>query len=141
MYDQYKPRHPLAWGIIAGIALFSTVAIAAMQGWLPIGDSRTAQACAECAIVESIRAIETPEIALAPELAAAETPTDGSAVKPAVPPEEAAAPDQVAEVTYSYETTVRFENGTTSVFSQADAPTWKAGDKVRIVDGVIVVPG
>ena len=139
MYDQYKPRHPLAWGIIAGIALFSAVAVAAIQGWLPIGDNLiAAKACAECAVVESIKTVETPAAPLAPELAAAEIPAAGSAVAPTAPADAAAAPEQLAEVSYSYETTVRFENGTTSVFSQADPPTWQAGDKVRVVNGVIL---
>lgn len=109
MYEQYKPGHPLAWGIIAGIALFSAVAVGAKQGWLPVGDSRMAQACAECAVIESLRTIESP--------------------------------DPVAELVYGYETTVRFEDGTTSVFSYAEPPTWKAGDKVRVVDGLILAQG
>ncbi len=138
MYEQYRPRHPLAWGIIAGIALFSAVAIGAMQGWLPIGAT---PACAECAIIESVRTVESPAAPLPAELAAAETPADDSAVAPVVPAEEAAAPEQVAQLIYSYETTVRFENGTTNVFSHAEQPTWKAGDKVRVVDGVILVQG
>ena len=134
MYEQYKPRHPLAWGIIAGIALFSAVAVGAMQGWLPVGDSSlAAQACAECAVVESIRTVESPSMPLEPELAAAESPT--------VPAEEAAEPEQVAGVIYSYETTVRFDDGTTNVFSHAQQPNWKAGDKVRVVDGEILVQG
>jgi len=146
MYDQYKPRHPLAWGIIAGIALFSAVAIGAMQGWLPVGDNLIGpKACAECAVVESIKTIEIPAAALAAEPAATETPavaeTPAIAETPAVPPEDAAAPEQVAAVAYSYETTVRFEDGTTGVFSQVDPPTWQAGDKVRVVDGEILVQG
>lgn len=134
MYEQYKPRHPLAWGIMAGIALFSAVAVGAKQGWLPVGDSRlAAQACAECAVVESIRTVESPPMPLAPELTAAESP--------AVPADEAAEPEQVAGLIYSYETTVRFEDGRTSVFSHAKQPAWKAGDKVRVVDGEILVQG
>lgn len=39
--------------------------------------------------------------------------------------------------TKSYSTTVRFEDGTSRTFSDAAAPGWKAGDKVRVVDGVI----
>ncbi len=142
MYEQYKPRHPLAWGIMAGIALFSAVAFSAVQGWLPIGDnSLAAQACAECAVIESVRTVESPAAPLPAEMAAAETPADGSAVAPAAAAEETAAPEQIAQVIYSYETTVRFEDGTTDVFSHAKQPTWKAGDKVRVVDGEILVQG
>ena len=139
MYDQYKPRHPLAWGIIAGIALFSAVAVGAMQGWLPVGNKlMAAQACAECAVVESIKTIESPATPPADATAAAETPAANGAAEPAAPGADAAAPEQVASLTYSYEITVRFDNGTTSVISLAEPPTWKSGDKVRVVDGEIL---
>jgi hypothetical protein len=131
MYEQYKPRHPLAWGIIAGAALFSAVAIGAIQGWLPIGNSRAAQACAECAVIESVKAIETPAM----------PPVDEAASEPAVAGEASVTSEQVAALVYSYETTVRFEDGTTSVFSYAAEPTWKSGDKVRVVDGAILAQG
>ncbi|MBI4291844.1 MAG: glycine zipper 2TM domain-containing protein [Betaproteobacteria bacterium] len=36
--------------------------------------------------------------------------------------------------TKSYEITVRFENGSTRVFTEANAPAWRQGDKVRIVN-------
>lgn len=39
--------------------------------------------------------------------------------------------------TTSYTVTVRFEDGTSRVFSAAAASSWHVGDKVRIVDGVI----
>jgi len=136
MYQEYKPRHPLAWGIIAGVALFSAVAIGAMQGWLPTTDSRLAvQACTECGFVESVRTVETPVVAIEPELKSTEVLADGNDVTPVTPPET------VAQVAHSYETTVRLEDGTTSVFSQAELPSWQAGDKVRVVDGVILVSG
>jgi len=131
MYEQYKPRHPLAWGIIAGIALFSAVAFSAVQGWLPVGDSRMTQACADCAIVESVRAIEAPPMPAA----------DVGVSEPAAADEQSTAPEPVATLVYSYETTVRFEDGSTSVFSHAAEPSWKAGDKVRVVDGAILAQG
>ncbi|MGA7985222.1 MAG: glycine zipper 2TM domain-containing protein, partial [Burkholderiales bacterium] len=39
--------------------------------------------------------------------------------------------------TKSYETTVRFDDGTSRAISEANAPSWRAGDKVRVVNGVI----
>lgn len=124
MYQEYKPRHPLAWAIIAGVALFSAVAVGAIKGWLP-GDSKIGmQACAECAVVESVRTVETPMAPPAPELASTGMPADA-----------------VAQVAYSYETTVRYADGSTSVFSQAQPPAWQAGDKVKVVDGIIVLSG
>lgn len=37
--------------------------------------------------------------------------------------------------TKSYAITVRLEDGTTRVLHEANLPTWRPGDKVRIVDG------
>ena len=37
----------------------------------------------------------------------------------------------------SYEITVRLEDGSSRVISEATAPTWRTGDRVRIVNGVI----
>lgn len=39
--------------------------------------------------------------------------------------------------TKSYTITVRFDDGTTRTFSQASAPNWNTGDKVKVVNGVI----
>jgi hypothetical protein len=148
MYQEYKPRHPLAWGIIAGVALFSAVAVGAIKGWLPLGDSGFAfQACAECAVVQSVRTVETPIEPIVPELAGGEMPADASAVAPDAAVESDAAdaaamtPEPVAQFAFSYETTVRFEDGSTSVISQAEPPTWRPGDEVKVVDGLIVVSG
>ncbi|MBI3524340.1 MAG: glycine zipper 2TM domain-containing protein [Betaproteobacteria bacterium] len=40
-----------------------------------------------------------------------------------------------------YETTVRFEDGTTRVFGEANLPQWRAGDRVKVIDGVIRLQG
>lgn len=37
----------------------------------------------------------------------------------------------------SYEITVRLENGTTRVVTQSSPPTWRTGDRVKVVDGVL----
>ena len=39
--------------------------------------------------------------------------------------------------TKGYEITVRFEDGSSRVISAASAPTWRTGDRVKVVDGVI----
>ena len=39
--------------------------------------------------------------------------------------------------TRSYRITVRFDDGSSRVFSESSPPAWRAGDKVRIVDGKI----
>lgn len=40
--------------------------------------------------------------------------------------------------TVGYEVTVRLENGTTRQIEAESVPTWRIGDKVRLVDGAIV---
>jgi outer membrane lipoprotein SlyB len=39
--------------------------------------------------------------------------------------------------TKSYAITIRFDDGSSRVFSEANAPMWRAGDKVKIVNGLI----
>jgi outer membrane lipoprotein SlyB len=39
--------------------------------------------------------------------------------------------------TKSYEVTVRLNNGSSRVFSEANLPSWRNGEQVKIVDGVI----
>lgn len=37
----------------------------------------------------------------------------------------------------SYAVTVRFDDGSNRVISEPNAPTWRAGDKVKVINGVI----
>jgi outer membrane lipoprotein SlyB len=41
------------------------------------------------------------------------------------------------KTTKSYEVTVRFDDGSSRVITEANAPTWRAGDKVKVLNGVI----
>jgi outer membrane lipoprotein SlyB len=41
------------------------------------------------------------------------------------------------KATKSYEVTVRFDDGSSRVLTQSAAPSWGAGDRVRIVDGAL----
>ena len=43
-----------------------------------------------------------------------------------------------AKSTKSYEVTVRLDNGSTRVISEANAPAWHQGDHVKVVDGAII---
>lgn len=45
------------------------------------------------------------------------------------------------KATRSYETTVRLEDGSTRAISQQAQPGWQAGDRVKIVDGVVRANG
>ena len=41
------------------------------------------------------------------------------------------------KATKGYEVTVRFDDGSSRVINEAHAPTWRTGDHVKVVDGVI----
>lgn len=42
-----------------------------------------------------------------------------------------------AKKTYEYQIVVRYEDGTKGLFTQATPPTWRKGDKVKIINGAI----
>jgi len=42
-----------------------------------------------------------------------------------------------ARSTKSYEITVRFDDGSSRVISEGNPPTWRTGDKVKVINGVI----
>ncbi|MND07243.1 hypothetical protein D3C83_291050 [compost metagenome] len=39
--------------------------------------------------------------------------------------------------TKSYDITVRFEDGSSRVINQASAPSWRVGDRVKVINGAI----
>jgi outer membrane lipoprotein SlyB len=45
-----------------------------------------------------------------------------------------------ARATVTWQTTVQFDDGSRRVFTQTDAPRWRAGDRVNAVNGVLSVP-
>jgi len=45
--------------------------------------------------------------------------------------------EKQARSTKTYEITVRFEDGSSRVINEANPPTWRTGDKVKVVNGVI----
>ena len=46
-----------------------------------------------------------------------------------------------AKKTVEYQIVVRYEDGTKGLFTQATPPTWRSGDKVKVINGVIQVRG
>jgi outer membrane lipoprotein SlyB len=107
--------------------------------------------CAECGVVESVREVEAK--GQGSGLGAAggavvggvlgnqvgggrgkELMTVVGAVGGAVAGNEV---EKRVKSTKSYETTVRFDDGSSRAISEANAPSWRAGDKVRVVNGVI----
>jgi outer membrane lipoprotein SlyB len=45
--------------------------------------------------------------------------------------------EKQAKSTKSYEITVRFDDGSSRVINEANPPTWRTGDKVKVMNGVI----
>src|ERR1700741_4252884 len=119
----YKQRHPIAWIVIGAVVLFAAASAASMKGLLPFGPQPEGVVCNECGVVETVGTVEMPMATAAASLEQSVTDdatsaTDDASAAPGVA--DAAA----AQVTLSYETTVRYDNGTTGVFSQADPPSW-----------------
>ena len=139
---EYRSSHPLAWTIIAGVIVAGVAGIGAAQGWLPVPGRPAAElACAECGVVESVRTVEMP---IGPFDSAEPSAMPVSDVGTAGTADAAAAggePPPVAMVSYSYEITVRHANGSVSVISQLEPPAWKAGDRVRVIEGTSLVAG
>jgi len=46
-----------------------------------------------------------------------------------------------AKKTVEYQIIIRYEDGTKGLFTQATPPSWRPGDKVKIIDGVIQARG
>jgi hypothetical protein len=80
--------------------------------------------CSECGVIESIREIERPEVASRQhtlEINVAGRVSGGAIVASA------------AITGKSYEITVRFRDGSTTVFHGAGARTWRMGSRVIVI--------
>lgn len=110
-----------------------------------------AASCAECGVVQSVREIETKGEGSGIGAAGGavvggvlgnqvghgdgrKVATVVGAVGGAVVGHEI---EKRVKSTKSYEITVRFEDGSSRVITEPDATAWRAGDKVKVVNGVI----
>lgn len=137
----YKQRHPIAWIVLGAAILLGAGYAASMSGLLPFGPQPVKVVCSECGVVEAVRTVETPMAPPGTALEQSVTDAATAATAPAGPAgAEPSAADAAAatQVSFSYETTIRYENGTTGVFNQAEPPSWAPGDRVKVVDGLIV---
>jgi len=113
--------------------------------------ARVAAACAECGVVESVREIETKgEGSGIGAVGGAvvggvighqigdgrgqDIATVVGAVGGAVAGNEI---EKRVKTIKSYEITVRFEDGSSRVIHEASAPSWRTGDRVKVINGVI----
>ena len=113
--------------------------------------AQVAAACAECGVVESVREIETKSEgsgigAVGGAVVGGvighqigdgrgqKIATVVGAVGGAVAGNEV---EKRVNTTKSYEITVRFEDGSSRVIHEASAPSWRTGDRVKVINGVI----
>jgi len=107
--------------------------------------------CAECGVIESVREVDTKGAGsgigavgggvigglLGNQVGAGrgkDVMTVVGVVGRAVAGNEV---EKRVKTTKSYEVTVRLNDGSRRVITEANVPTWRSGDKVRIVDGAI----
>jgi outer membrane lipoprotein SlyB len=107
--------------------------------------------CAECGVIESVREVETKGEGsgigvvggavvggvLGHQVGGGrgqDIATVAGAVGGAVAGNEI---EKRVKSTKSYEITVRFENGLGRVIHEANTPSWRVGDRVKVVNGVI----
>jgi len=160
-----KSPHPLVWAAAVALIVFCGAGFAALMGWIPTSlgtpdeaalskldtSSTRAARCAECGVIESVRAIDAKGegsgigavggAVVGGLLGNQVGGGDGKKIMTAVGAVGGAVAGNEIEkrvkTTRSYEITVRFDDGSSRVISEADTPTWHAGDKVKVIDGVI----
>jgi len=113
--------------------------------------ARVAARCAECGVIESVREIASKGEGtglgavggavvggvLGSQVGGGrgqDVMTVVGAVGGAVAGHEV---EKRVKATKSYAITVRFDDGSSRVISEASAPTWRVGDKVKIINGAI----
>jgi outer membrane lipoprotein SlyB len=158
-----KSLHPLIWVAAIVLIVFCGAGAAALMGWIPgsagnptevrlaATKAPLAKRCAECAVVQSVHETQTKGdgsgigvvggAAVGGVLGNQVGHGDGRRVATVVGAVGGAVVGNEIEKrvrsTKSYEITVRFEDGSSRVITEADATAWRAGDKVKIINGVI----
>jgi outer membrane lipoprotein SlyB len=160
---QARPRlHPLVAGAASAVILASAVAVAAIGGYLPGSKAdtqpavskmqekpvRVAAVCADCGTVLQVKEVDvlgkgTGVGAVAGGVAGAvigheigDGSRAGTAVGAVVGGLAGHQIERSARSAKRYDVSVRMPDGSVKVVS-TDAPTWRAGDKVRLHNGVL----
>lgn len=111
--------------------------------------------CADCGVIESMRVIDTPGDSSALGVVGGavlggvfgnqvgggrgkDLATVAGAVGGAVAGNEI---EKRMKSSKRYETTVRFDDGSTRVFGEATQQQWRTGDRIKIIDGVMRLQG
>jgi hypothetical protein len=128
-------RIPIA--LAALIALVFVAALAAIAGWLaialrqplPSGPLARSPECRICGVVEEVRELERS--AAAPQ---ALNGDQSESIVVLIAALGGGAARRIA-LPRTFETAVRFEDGTLRVLRDGRAPQWKRGDRVRVLRG------
>jgi outer membrane lipoprotein SlyB len=124
---------------------------AAPQSSPPRTASRAAAKCANCGVVQSVREIETKGegsgvgvvggAVVGGVLGNQVGGGDGKRIMTVVGAVGGAVAgneiEKRARSTTTYEITVRLDDGSSRVVTEASPPSWRAGDKVRVINGLI----
>ena len=130
----------LAWIAAISLIVFCGAGVAALMGWIPSSAGKpevpvfakpwqpaapvvVAAPCTDCGVVQSVREVKAK--GKSSGLGAA----GGAVARNKI--------EEPVKFTTSYEITVDLDDGTSRVIIEASAPSWRNGDKVRIVNGVI----
>lgn len=133
--DGFNSRIPVA--LAALMALVFVAALAAIAGWLaialrqplPSGPLAAVPECRICGVVEEVRELE--------RAAAAQQALHGDQSESIVILIAALGGGAARRVALprTYETAVRFEDGSLRLLRDGRAPQWKRGDRVRVLRG------
>lgn len=134
--DGFNRRIPIA--LAALMALVFVAALAAIAGWLaiamkqpPLPPSPFAadQSCRICGVVEEVRELE--------RVAAAPQPLNGDQSESIVILIAAlgGGSGRLIALPRTFETAVRFQDGTMRVLRDERSPAWKRGDRVKVLRG------
>jgi hypothetical protein len=138
--------HPLLW--VAGVALivFCGVGAAAMMGWIGGPAAKTAEAASAAKLDKARPAAEKPrtavkspvtwlclECGVVQSVHEVDSKGAGSGVGAVLGNEV----EKQVKHTKTYEITVRFDDGAIRMITEPTAPSWRVGDKVKVLNGVI----
>ena len=123
----------LAWVAAILLIVLCGAGVAAMMGWIPssLGGPAEQVLAQPAAQVPEARARERARVRRVP------IPAARCADCGVIQSVRTVTGRKIEKRVKSYEITVHFDDGTDRVFTEASVPSWRNGDEVKIVDGVL----
>jgi outer membrane lipoprotein SlyB len=161
-----KSLHPLLWAAGFAIIVFCGLGVAAMMGWIggsvgkPADTGVTsrqdkaraaAKLCLECGVIQSVHEVDTKGTGsgagavggavvggvLGHQVGEGDNRKVGAVVGAVAGGLLGNEIEKQVKTTKNYEVTVRFDDGAIRVINEANVPSWRVGDKVKVIAGVI----